>query len=166
MAVAGEPDLPLLRVVQVSAGHPDALALVEEVQRVYVERYGGPDETPLDPLMFTPPTGCFFVGYRGEDPVATAAWRRHDVASLNLGRTAEIKRMYVAPRAQRAGHARTLVRILERSAAEHGVEAMILETGARQPEALALYRSCGYRPVAGFGHYRGSELSRCFGKKL
>ena len=35
-----------------------------------------------------------------------------------------------------------------------------------QPEAIALYRSSGYRPVDGFGHYRDSPLSRSFGKDL
>ncbi len=30
-------------------GDPDVAVLVEQVQAFYVERYGGPDETPLDP---------------------------------------------------------------------------------------------------------------------
>ena len=55
---------------------------------------------------------------------------------------------------------------LERTAAESGVRAMVLETGAAQPEAIALYTSSGYEPVPGFGHYRDSPLSRCFGKVL
>ncbi len=155
-----------LRIERVGFGHPDALRLVEEVQEEYVVRYGARDETPLDPLMFEPPTGTFFVGYLGDDPVATAAWRRHDVPELGLGTTAEVKRMYVAPRAQRAGHARTLLALLEQTAAEQGIEAMILETGIRQPEGIALYRSSGYERVDDFGHYSGDALSRCFGKRL
>ena len=43
---------------------------------------------------------------------------------------------------------------------------MVLETGDKQPEAIALYESSGYARIAGFGHYRGSPLSRCFGKRL
>jgi hypothetical protein len=31
---------------------------------------------------------------------------------------------------------------------------MILECGDRQPEAIALYRSCGYQPIPHFGFYR------------
>lgn len=157
---------PTLSLHRVGYGHPDALALIEEVQRVYVERYGSEDETPLDPLMFEPPTGSFFVGYVGGDPVATGAWRRHDVPALGLGATAEVKRMYVVPRAQRCGHARRMLAVLEADAAACGAAAMILETGTRQPEAIALYESAGYRPVAGFGHYAGDSLSRSFAKPL
>ncbi len=157
---------PVLRLVRAGYADPDAALLVEEVQAEYVARYGGRDETPLDPLMFEPPTGTFLVGYLGDDPVATGAWRRHDVVSLGLGRTAEVKRMYVVPRAQRQGHARTMLAALERSAAGQGAQAMILETGTRQPEAIALYTSSGYRRVAGFGHYAGEPLSRCYAKPL
>ena len=55
---------------------------------------------------------------------------------------------------------------LELTAAAAGVEALLLETGLKQPEAIELYESSGYTPVPGFGHYRWSPLSRCFGKRL
>ncbi len=162
---------PALRLVRVGYGHPDATRLVEEVQREYVVRYGSPDVAPLDPLMFEPPTGSFFVGYRDApdgtaEPVATGAWRRVDLTVLGVTRTAELKRMYVSPRAQRAGHARTVLAALEADAVAYGAEAMVLETGVRQPEAIALYRSAGYVTVPDFGHYAGDALSRCFGKLL
>ncbi len=164
--------VPSLRLVRVGYGHPDATRLVEEVQQEYVARYGGPDVSPLDPLMFEPPTGSFFVGYRdtpdgsGGDAVATGAWRRVDLPVLGVTRTAEVKRMYVAPRAQRAGHARTILAALEADAAAYGAQALVLETGVRQPEAIALYRSAGYVAVPDFGHYAGDALSRCYGKLL
>lgn len=155
-----------LRIVPVEYGHPDAMRLIDEVQAEYVVRYGGPDETPLDRLMFVPPVGSFFVGYRGEDAVATGAWRSSDVAALGTSRTAEIKRMYVVPRAQRAGHARAMLSHLESTARAAGFEAMILETGDKQPEAIRLYTSAGYEPVPAFGHYKDSPENRCFGRLL
>ncbi len=79
---------------------------------------------------------------------------------------AEVKRMFVAPAAQRRGLARRMLAHLEHSAAGTGVRAMVLETGIAQPEAIALYTSSGYEPIAGFGHYRDSPLSRCFAKVL
>lgn len=74
--------------------------------------------------------------------------------------------MYVSPTAQRRGLARRMLAHLEVSAAATGVQAMVLETGTAQPEAMALYESAGYVPIAGFGHYRDSPLSRCFGRVL
>ncbi|WP_205474079.1 GNAT family N-acetyltransferase [Nocardioides sp. SYSU D00038] len=163
------PDLPVgtLLIERVPYGHPDALALVEEVQQEYVARYGGRDETPLDPAMFEPPGGSFFVGYDAGAAVATGAWRRrHDAAFEGVTETAEIKRMYVAPRARGRGHARAVLAHLEATAAAAGAGAMVLETGSRQPEAIALYESAGYVRIPGFGHYRDSPVNRCFARRL
>ena len=55
---------------------------------------------------------------------------------------------------------------LERTARQAGAEAIVLETGLRQPEAIQLYSSSGYVPIAGFGFYKDEPLSRCFGKAL
>jgi hypothetical protein len=43
---------------------------------------------------------------------------------------------------------------------------MVLETGIRQPEAIQLYGSMGYRPVPGFGFYKDSPINRCFARPL
>jgi ribosomal protein S18 acetylase RimI-like enzyme len=160
-----------LALVRVGYGHPDAMLLITEVQAEYVVRYGGPDDTPLDPLMFEPPTGSFFVGYLEVDgerrPVATGAWRSHDdVEAFGTRRTAEIKRMYVVPALRARGLARTVLAHLERTAAEAGAAAMILETGTAQPEAMALYESSGYTRIPSFGYYKEEPLNRCYGKLL
>lgn len=160
-----------LELLRVGYGHPDAMRLIAEVQAEYVVRYGGPDETPLDPLMFEPPQGSFFVGYLpGEGartPVATGAWRWHeDIEAFGTRRTAEVKRMYVVPSARGRGLARRVLAHLERSAAEAGAEAMVLETGLAQPEAIALYESSGYTRIPSFGLYKDAPLNRCFGKRL
>lgn len=155
-----------LRLVRVDYGDADAVRLVADVQAEYVIRYGSPDESPLQPLDFQPPAGSFFVGYLGDTAVVTGAWRRSDVVAFGADRTAEIKRMYVAPAARGRGLARRVLAHLEESAAAAGYEALVLETGLKQPEAIALYESAGYERVPGFGHYRGSPLSRCFGRLL
>ena len=157
----------MLRIDRVGFGHPDALLLIEAVQEEYVARYGGRDDTPLDPLMFEPPAGSFFVGYLDDEPVASGAWRRRgDVEAFGTVDTAEIKRMYVAGRVRGLGLARAMLAHLERTAREAGARAMVLETGTAQPEAIALYESSGYVPVASFGHYRWAPENRCFATPL
>ena len=155
-----------LLIRRVPYGHPDVATLVERVQEFYVERYGGRDDDPTDPAEFEPPTGAFFVGYLDDEPVAMGAWRVVPVRRLGAARLAEIKRMYVAPHVQRRGLARRVLAHLEATATEAGLEALILSTGAMQPEAIALYESAGYEPVEGFGHYAGMPLNRCYGKRL
>jgi GNAT superfamily N-acetyltransferase len=160
-----------LELVRVGYGHADALLLIAEVQAEYVVRYGGPDDTPLDPLMFEPPAGSFYVGYLDlaglRRPVATGAWRAHgDLEVFGTRRTAEIKRMYVAPAARGRGLSRVVLAHLERTAAQSGAEAMVLETGTAQPEAMALYESSGYTRIPSFGYYKDQPLNRCYGKAL
>jgi GNAT superfamily N-acetyltransferase len=152
---------------RVGFGHPDALLMVEAVQEEYVVRYGGRDETPLDPAMFDPPLGSFWVGYRDGVPVVSGAWRRRDdVDALGTRRTAEVKRMYVAPGARGLGMARAMLAHLEESARDAGAEATVLETGLAQPEAIALYESSGYTRIENFGFYSHVPQSRCYAKLL
>ena len=155
-----------LRIERVAITHPDAVLLVEAVQEEYVARYGSRDESPIAPTDFEDPLGQFFVGYLDGRPVATGAWRRSTVEALGASVTAEIKRMYVVPAAQRRGHARRMLGHLENTAATAGIEALVLETGIVQPEAIALYLSSGYEPIPGFGYYCGSDLSRTFGHRI
>jgi ribosomal protein S18 acetylase RimI-like enzyme len=74
--------------------------------------------------------------------------------------------MYVVPAARARGLARTMLAHLERSAAEAGAEAMVLETGTAQPEAMALYESSGYERIEPFGYYRKHRSNRCYGRVL
>lgn len=156
-----------MEVRRVAYTHPDAVKLVVEVQAEYTLRYGGPDETPIDPRMFDPPGGAFFVGYVEGDPVAMGGWRfRADVSAFDRSGVTEIKRMYVSPRVRRSGLARQVLGHLEITAREAGAAVMVLETGIEQPEAIALYLASGYSPVEGFGYYKWSPKSRYFGKPL
>jgi putative acetyltransferase len=67
--------------------------------------------------------------------------------------TAEIKRVWAAPDARRRGLGRALLQRLEEMARERGVGALRLETGPLQPEAIALFRSQGFRERGPFGGY-------------
>ena len=152
---------------QVPIGDPDAQLLVELVQQEYVLRYGGRDESPIDHMEFVAPQGAFFVGHRDGVPVVSGAWRRRSHVEFGgTTSTAEIKRMYVVPAARGLGLARRMLAHLETTAHAAGAEAMILETGLEQPEAIALYESSGYVEIPGFGYYKDSGVSRCFGKAL
>jgi len=147
--------------------HPDAQLLVEAVQQEYVVRYGGRDKTPLVDTDLAPPTGAFYVGYHDGRPVVTGAWRfRDDVRRLGSSRLAEVKRMYVDPAARRLGLARLMLSHLETAALAAGADAMIMETGTAQPEAMALYLSAGYEQIEPFGHYQDSPRNRCYGRRL
>ncbi|MFL6118111.1 GNAT family N-acetyltransferase [Actinophytocola sp.] len=146
-----------MQIEVTSYDHPDAVALIADVQRDYVVRYGGEDSTPVDPAEFAPPCGLFLVAYVDGTPAACGGWRAH-------GTDAELKRMYVAPAFRGRGLARAVLAELERTAGEAGFRRVILESGQRQPEALALYRSSGYEPVPSFGYYADAPEAVHLGK--
>ena len=156
-------------LTRVGYDHPDAIRLIAELQAVYVARYGGEDATPLDPAEFAAPGGYFVIGYVDGVAAACGGWRARDTEphdpELRDG-DAEIKRMYVIATYRGRGIARAVLAELERAAAAAGRRRMVLETGDRQPEAVALYTSEGYRPVAWFGKYRDEPACRCFGKDI
>jgi GNAT superfamily N-acetyltransferase len=139
---------------------PSAQQLVAAVQAEYVERYGGPDDAPVEPAEFAPPDGLFLVGYVDGEPVASGGLRRHSDSEV------EIKRMYVAPGARGRGLSRVMLAALEDRAGAMGASRVVLETGERQPEAIRLYQTSGYVEVEGFGHYKDAPLSRSFAKPL
>lgn len=138
---------------QVAFDHPDAVALVAEVQQLYVALYGSADGDPTEGDMFRPPAGAFFVGYADGVAVATGAWRAADAVALGAVRLAEIKRMYVVPSHQRRGLARRMLAHLEQDALAAGYDGVVLSTGPEQPAGIALYRSSGYVDIAPFGYY-------------
>ncbi|GAA1585448.1 MULTISPECIES: GNAT family N-acetyltransferase [Streptomyces] len=149
--------------------HPDAVKLNDEVQLEYQERYQGEgDATHLDPAMFAPPNGLYLLAYDASGtPVASGGWRRQDENAEGYSDgDAELKRMYVVPSARGLGLARRLLAELEADARAAGRVRMVLETGDKQPEAIALYLSEGYAMTAKFGYYREYDSSRCMAKPL
>jgi GNAT superfamily N-acetyltransferase len=149
-----------VRLTALPYDDPLAQDLVERVQQEYVERYGGRDEAVVVPADFLPPQGLFLAAEVAGEPVGSGAWR-----SLGAG-VAEIKRMYVTPSFRRRGLAQLIVAALERSAARAGHGSVVLNSGARQPEALGLYAQLGYGPVPGYGVYACAPDAVFLGKDL
>ncbi|MFJ2159375.1 MULTISPECIES: GNAT family N-acetyltransferase [unclassified Streptomyces] len=158
-----------MKIRPVPFDHPDAVKLNDQVQAEYHARYGdGGDATTLDPTDFTPPNGVYLIAYDENDsPVATGGWRSQDAnGEGNEDGDAELKRMYVIEQARGLGLARRMLATLEEDARTAGRTRMVLETGTKQPEAIALYTSSGYEPCVKFGYYRFHADSRCFAKGL
>lgn len=82
------------------------------------------------------------------------------------GGNAELKRMYIAPQWRGQGLGRRLLDFLEQQARDAGATQCRLETGVRQPEAIALYRRCGYVEIPPFAPYLADPLSLFMSKRL
>ena len=134
-------------------------ALNAELTGMYPEP--GANHFALDPAEVAPGRGIFLVAYRNGQPIGCGAVRLLDPT------TAEVKRMYVEPALRGGGIGRRLVEALEAEARRLGAERLVLETGARQVEALALYTRCGFMRIPLYGEYCLSPAtSICLGKPL
>lgn len=102
----------------------------------------------------------FFAAFLDGEVVGCGAVKRMSE------RYGEIKRMYVEPSARGRGVGKALLVALEFSLLAHGIGLARLETGIRQPEALALYERCGYSRIPPFGAYREDPLSVFLEKRL
>ena len=160
------------RIEPLPFDHPTSQALIAELDADLDARYahddeeeGEPDHAMLNVLdaSVTPPHGTFLVAWLDGEAVGCGALRPAPTGHHGV---AEVKRMYVAPPARGQGISRALLSGLEASAAELGYRRVILETGTRQQEAMALYASAGYDLIDNYGGYRHSRLSRCYGKDL
>jgi GNAT superfamily N-acetyltransferase len=114
----------------------------------YYSRYGENIEmTRASEDEFDPPSGLFIVLMDGPTTAAGGGFRRHNVS------TCEVKRMWTSPQYRRRGLATRVLRTLEEAAWEVGYARVILETGALQPEAVALYTRRGYSRMEVYGYY-------------
>jgi putative acetyltransferase len=141
---------------------PEAAALISLLSAELARRYdfmedGSGGFKPEDALG---PRGAFVIGRVGGNPVACGAIRplEEDVA--------ELKRVFVKVESRGRGYSKAIVNELERQAKARGYRVVRLETGVRQPEAISLYESLGYRRIPNYGEYRDSRLSVCFEKAL
>jgi ribosomal protein S18 acetylase RimI-like enzyme len=104
-----------------------------------------------------PDAGWAGVGSRF-DTFWVASFDGHPVGCVGLRELApgrvEVKHLYVEPAARRRGVAGALMAAFEAEAARRGAD-IVLETGTRQPEAIALYEARGYRRR---GPYPGSDV--------
>jgi GNAT superfamily N-acetyltransferase len=149
-----------LRLVDDRLDSPIGHELVSELLAELAARYGSPDPDEPSALELAPPRGAFLVAWADGTALGCGGVRVFD------GDVGEIKRMYTRPAARRRGIARVLLAAIEERARTLGYARLVLETGMKQPEAMALYESFGYEPITPYGQYKDYADSRCYGKDL
>ena len=100
------------------------------------------------------------VAYKDGIPAGSGAFREYAADCV------EIKRMFVKPEYRGLGIATSVLNELEVWAKELNYTACILETGKKQPEAIALYQKGGYSIMASYGQYKNIENSVCMKKEI
>ena len=150
----------MISIRQASPHDPAAQRFVEELDAYHAALYPA-ESNHLDPVDELVKEHVYFVGaYEGDQMLGCGA------VKVMSGGYGELKRMYVHPHARGQGIGRRLLNELENYLTAAGVPLARLETGIHQPEALALYRKCGYRERGPFGAYGPDPLSVFMEKSL
>jgi putative acetyltransferase len=149
----------MIRIVRTNVTEPDFKMLVALLDADLAERDGEEHSfydqfNKLDLIKYT------LVAYQRELPVACGALKELEPNVM------EVKRMYVIPGKRGEGIASKILSELENWARDLGYQKCVLETGKRQPEAMALYTKNGYKIISNYGQYAGIENSVCFEKNL
>ncbi|ROS32917.1 GNAT family N-acetyltransferase [Curtobacterium sp. PhB78] len=89
------------------------------------------------------------------------------IAIRRLGDEVELKRLIVLTSARGKGTATGLLDECERIGRELGAPGLILQTGDKQPDAVALYEKTGWSPIPVYAPYAATmPWSFCFEKAL
>ena len=149
----------MITLVRTDSNSQDFIALVKFLDADLAEKDG---EEHSFYSQFNKISGIKYVvvAYENDRPRACGAIKEFGTDAM------EVKRMYVAPESRKKGFAIQILSELEKWAVELGCEKCILETGKRQPEAIALYKKTGYSVISNYGPYAGMSNSVCFEKRL
>ncbi len=149
----------MIRIIKSDASQPDFKKLVAFLDVDLAER-DGEDHSFYDQYNKLHLIKYALVAYEKDLPVACGAIKEFEPNVM------EVKRMYVTPEKRGKGIATKVLSSLEDWARELGYQKCVLETGKRQPEAIALYTKNGYKIIPNYGQYAGIENSMCFEKFL
>lgn len=147
----------------VAADHPQALALMEELNQRLAALSGDSGASRFSAADMAPGRSVFLLarGAAGE-PLGCGALR--PLAQAGAAPVAELKRMFAREPGLGVGSA--LLRRLEQEARGMGYRALWLETRRVNTVALRFYRRHGYHEIPRYGPYLDRPDAICLGKTL
>jgi putative acetyltransferase len=149
----------MIKFTRTDSNNPDFMALVKQLDAELSQR-DGTDHSFYTQFNKVDTIKHVVVVYENGPPVSCGAIKEYDANTM------EVKRMFTLPGSRGKGMATAVLHELEKWAAELSYQKCILETGKRQPEAIAVYKKNGYMQIQNYGQYAGIENSVCFEKEI
>ena len=150
----------MLEILRTNSSNEDFVALVKKLD-AYLTITDGDEHAFYDQFNKIDNINHVVVYYENGIPVACGA-----IKQMGPTNVWEVKRMFVDESMRGKGVASLVINELEKWAKELNAEKLVLETGKRQTEAVALYHKNHYKITENFGQYIGVENSICFEKLL
>ena len=149
----------MITLIRTNSDNPDFISLVKLLD-IDLAKRDGEDHAFYAQFNKIGSIRYAVVAYDNKKPVGCGAIKQFSADAV------EVKRMYVLPEERKKGIAATILSELEKWAKELSYEKCVLETGKKQPEAIALYLRRGYKRIANYGQYAGIKNSLCFEKGI
>lgn len=149
----------MIEIIRTNSDHQDFISLVRDLD-VELAIRDGADHAFYAQYNKIDQIKHVVLAYENKKPVGCGAIKAYDANTM------EMKRMFTLLESRGKGIAMKIMTGLELWATELGYEKCILETGIKQPEAISLYKKCGYVIIENYGQYAGVANSICFEKKL
>jgi GNAT superfamily N-acetyltransferase len=149
----------MLKLLRTNSKNRDFINLVEALDADLAKR-DGEEHSFYHQFNSIANLDYTIVLYESKIPVGCGAIKSFDNTTM------EIKRMYIPQSYRGKGFATKILSALELWTSELGNLRCILETGKRQPEAIALYKKNGYKIISNYGKYDGIDNSICFEKRV
>ncbi|MCZ8284384.1 MAG: GNAT family N-acetyltransferase [Bacteroidia bacterium] len=149
----------MYRLQRTNSDDPDFQALVRELDKDLAIR-NGEDHSFFAQFNKINAIKHVVLAFENEQVVGCGAIKEYDADTM------EVKRMFVPLEKRGKGIASAVLKELEHWAKELGYQTCVLETGRKQPEAIAVYKKNNYRIIQNYGQYAGVESSVCFEKHI
>jgi GNAT superfamily N-acetyltransferase len=151
--------MEVITLKRTTGTNPDFQKLVTELD-AYMQTIDKEEFEFFNQYNNSTPLECVVLAYNDSEVLGCGAIKKYNKT------TAEVKRMFVLPKARGKSIAMQILQQLEIWAAEINCHTMLLETAIELKPAHKLYKKAGYKLVPNFGQYIGIKRSICFLKNL
>jgi putative acetyltransferase len=148
-----------VHLTRTTSANPDFRSLVAQLDADLRDRNGDMMDI-YDQHNIIEQINTAVIAYVNDKPAACGCFKPYDSEAV------EVKRMFVSHQARGRGISKMILNELESWARELGYTYTVLETGAKQVEALRLYPNAGYVSIPKYGPYVNLPDSICFRKTL
>lgn len=146
-----------IEIIRTHAQNKDFIQLVKQLDLDLAEK-DGEDHAFYSQYNTLTNIPCVVLIYSDHVAVACGALKPYQEGIV------ELKRMFTVPAERGKGLASIILLELEQWAKEQGYRKLILETGLKQQDAIALYIKRQFIRIPNYGQYQGVENSWCFEK--
>ncbi|WP_028300644.1 GNAT family N-acetyltransferase [Oceanospirillum beijerinckii] len=157
-----------MEIVKLNPESPAVQAVIQDIDDLMNSLYP-PESNQLLSIDALMSDDVYFIGIKNNDEIMACGAIVHKKDARESGKEGEygeLKRIYVQPEHRGKGLSKPIMQALLDHAESQHWPLVRLETGVKQPEAIALYEKLGFVIRGPFGNYPDDPVSIFMEKSL